>query len=104
MDIDFIIKIASFISALAIIFTSIKKIIDKTLSPLNEKIKELDISVCTNFLIDYLYDVETNKEKENFKTKRAYEVYDHYINDLKQNSYIKDKWEQVMEVKCEHRN
>ena len=31
------------------------------------------------------------------ETERAYEVFDHYTNDLKQNSYIHKRWKELME-------
>ena len=44
--------------------------------------------------IDVFYRWVDEVEKE-----RAYEIYDHYTNDLKQNSYIHKRWEELMEGK-----
>ncbi len=68
MDIlDLIIKISSLIVAVGVILTNINKIFN----PIYKKI------------------IECQKN-------RAYEIYDHYINDLKGNSFIKDKWERLI--------
>ena len=97
MNIDIIIKISSFISTLIIILTSINKIINYSLKPLNDKINKIDENQCRNYLVDFLSDIENGNKKSDCQINRAYEVYDHYINDLKENSYIKDKWNKVME-------
>ena len=34
--------------------------------------------------------------KDEVQWKFAHDVYDHYINELKENSYVKDKWERVI--------
>ena len=49
-----------------------------------------------NFLVNFLADVENGDEKDDVQTKRACEVYDHYVKDLHGNSYIHDKWTRVM--------
>ena len=97
MNIDIIIKISSFISTLIIILTSINKIINYSLKPLNDKINKIDENQCRNYLVDFLSDIENGNKKSDCQINRAYAVYDHYINDLKENSYIKDKWNKVME-------
>ena len=71
MDIiDLIIKISSLIIAVGVILTNINKIF----TPIYKKITEC-------------------------QKNRAYEMYDHYINDLNGNSFIKDKWERLMNNK-----
>lgn len=94
MDIiDLIIKISSLIVAVGIIVANINKIF----SPIYKKITELEKNQCKNFLVDFLARLENKEKITDSQINRAYEVYDHYINDLKGNSFIKDKWEKFMD-------
>lgn len=76
---------------------SLKKLIKNELEPISTQIKDLDVSQCKNFLVGFLADVEQGNELDKVELERAYEIYDHYINDLKQNSYIHNRWVQLME-------
>ena len=101
-------QISAFLSILAGIITSgsiiivfiqksLKKLIKNELEPISTQIKNLDVSQCKNFLVGFLADVEQGNELDKVELERAYEIYDHYINDLKQNSYIHNRWVQLME-------
>lgn len=90
--IDLIIKISSLIIAVGVILTNINKIFN----PIYKKITELEKNQCKNFLVDFLARVESNEKITECQKNRAYEIYDHYIKDLKGNSFIKDKWERLM--------
>ena len=48
------------------------------------------------FLVGFLCDVENGIEKDEVQWQLAHEIYDHYSNTLKENSYIHDKWERVV--------
>lgn len=88
--------IVTFISSIEFISKRLKKQVNKTLIPINNSIKELDISQCKNFLVNFLCNIELNKEIDEIQKQRAYEIYDHYTNDLNQNSYIHERWEELM--------
>lgn len=92
--------IAGIITSLGIIIVPIQKmlknIIRNEIEPINKSIKDLDVGQCKNFLVRFLADVEQGQELDQVEKERAYEVYDHYTNDLKQNSYIHKRWEQLM--------
>ena len=75
---------------------AMKKILNKQLSPLNDKIDKLDMNDCKNFLVRFLSDVERGQVMDEVEEKRAHDVYDHYRNDLNGNSYIEDKWNKLM--------
>ena len=49
--------------------------------------------------VDFNVQIENGKILDQVEIERAYEIYDHYTNDLKQNSYIHKRWEELMEVK-----
>lgn len=70
---------------------------NKILGPINMNIRQIDISQCKNFLVKFLGDIEKGLYIDEVQRQRAYEVYDHYINDLNQNSYIHIRWEKLME-------
>lgn len=88
--------LVEFGGSIATIVIVIKKVLDKQLKPITEKIDKLDKNQCRNYLVDFLADVEQGISKDETQIKRAYEVYDHYSKDLNGNSYIHDKWERLM--------
>lgn len=87
--------IVSFIGAITYLSNILKKQVDKTLKPIQDSIKELDVSQCKNFLVRFLADIEQGNEIDEVERERAYEIYDHYTNDLKQNSYIHKRWTEL---------
>lgn len=74
-----------------------KKQVDKTIEPINNSIRSLDIAQCKNFLVRFLADVEQGNALDEVEKERAYEMYDHYTKDLKQNSYLHRRWHELME-------
>lgn len=95
----FLTFLIAFLSSIEFLLSRLKKQINKILSPANENIKKLDIAQCKNFLVNFLNDIEFNEKIDEIKKQRAYEIYDHYTNDLKQNSYIHRRWEELMKGK-----
>ena len=93
----FLTFLVGFISALVYLSKILKKALEKALKPINEHMVSLDIGQCKNFLVRFLADVEKGKELDEVEVERAYEIYDHYTNDLKQNSYIHKRWKELME-------
>lgn len=87
--------IIEFVGIVGTILFGSKKIINKQLEPINKKIIKIDENQCKNFLVDFLADINNNIEKDDEQIKRAYEVYEHYTNELHKNSYIHDKWEKA---------
>ena len=99
--------ISGIITSIGIIMIPLKKFLIKTISeqiePIskevayaNQSIKELDIGQCKNFLVRFLADVEQGQQLDPVEKERAYEIYDRYTNDLKQNSYIHKRWNELM--------
>lgn len=91
--------IVGLIGSVKYLSTELKNQVNKTLEPINKSIKDLDVGQCKNFLVRFLADVENGKILDQVEIERAYEIYDHYTNDLKQNSYIHKRWEELMEIK-----
>ena len=105
--IDFTILIGSLIGAVSTIVFTVNKVIDKQfkircngmmceMQKIKEDIKTMDVGQCKNFLVRFLKDIEQGNEVDEVERERACEVYDHYTNDLEQNSYIHNKWEKLM--------
>ena len=97
---EMIIYLASVLVAVSTVSGFIMKWLGKRLKailePMQNQIHKMDVKECRRFLIDFLVDVERGIEKDEVQWKFAHDVYDHYTKDLKENSYVKDKWERVM--------
>lgn len=95
----FIIALAAFIGALTticnVIKNQIEKGLDKIQAPFYEKINKMDILQCRIFLINHLEEKLRNVEKSEYEEVLAHEIYEHYTNDLKSNSYVHDLWNKV---------
>ena len=60
------------------------------LDGMQSAIKKLDTQECKNFLVRYLADVERGDHIYESEQQRFWEEYDHYTDDLHENSYIKE--------------
>ena len=112
--ITIVLSISTVLNAVLVIMNFVQKakkpvdtVVDKkfkeALQPVNDKLgaierrtDKIDENQCRNFLVEFLADVESGVKKDEVQVKRAYEVYEHYTNDLHKNSYIHDKWEKLM--------
>lgn len=98
---NIILGIASLVTALGTIIkvlqATLKKWLDnninKQITSFDSQINAFDILFCKTYLINFLSDIENGIKKDEEQYKVAYEVFDHYTNDLKMNSYIHAKWE-----------
>lgn len=101
---DLVIYASTILASTVTITGFVVKWLDKRLKTMLEPIKiqihKMDVKECRRFLIDFLIDIENGDIKDQVQWKFAYDVYDHYSNELKENSYVKDKWERV--VNCEN--
>lgn len=98
--VNIVIGLGAFITALTGIITALKKVLKMWLdNNVNNKIDKLDILICKLHIIDFLSDIENGVQKDDEQIRLAHEMYDHYTNDLKQNSYVHDKWNKVMNNK-----
>ena len=106
--VSIVLGLGGFITALTAIITALKKVLkiwldknvnnkmEETNKNINNKIDTLDVLICKLHIIDFLSDIENGVQKDDEQIRLAYEMYDHYTNDLKQNSYVHAKWEKVM--------
>ena len=98
--VSIVLSLGAFVTALTGIITALKKVLKVWLdNNVNKKIDELDTLVCKIHIIDFLSDVENGVQKDDEQIRLAHEMYDHYTGDLKQNSYVHDKWNKVMNNK-----
>lgn len=73
----------------ALLKDQFKEVNDK-LDGMQSTIIKLDTQECKNFLVRYLADVERGDYIYESEQQRFWEEYDHYIDDLHENSYIKE--------------
>lgn len=109
--VSIVLSLGAFVTALTAIITALKKVlkvwldnnvnnkIETSNNNLKDKIDTLDVLICKLHIIDFLSDIENGVEKDDEQIRLAYEMYDHYTDDLKQNSYVHDKWNKVMNIK-----
>lgn len=76
---------------------SIQKFLEDQFDGVNNKLDELQSSITSldtqstkNFLVRYLADIEREDHIFDSERQRFWEEYDHYINDLGENSFIKE--------------
>lgn len=60
------------------------------LDAMQTSLTEVDTQNCKNFLVRFLADVERGAHVYDDEKRRFWEEYDHYIDDLHENSYIKE--------------
>lgn len=93
---DIVIYIASFLAAITTVVAMTRLLLSKMFASVEDRLRKMDVRECRKFLIDFLCDVEKGVEKDEVQWNFAHETYDHYLNDLKENSYVHDKWERVV--------
>lgn len=91
-----IITTASFIGAVGVICTALGVVVSWLLKPIRKDLRREDVRSCRMFLVGFLCDLENGIEKNEVEWQLAHEIYDHYTNELKENSYVHDKWERVV--------
>ena len=79
------------------------KLLDSKFQTTNSKIdnvakelRNLDVQTTRNFLVRYLADIERGQFIYDTEKEQFWKEYDHYIDDLKENSFIK-KWVERLE-------
>lgn len=68
--------------------------INQKLTELTEDTQQLRLSVCKNYIVRFLADIEQGQIVDEVEKQRFYENYDLYIS-LGGNSYLKDKVERM---------
>ena len=87
-----IILIGSLITAVGIIIGLFSTAMNFVLKPIKKDLRKNDVRQCRMFLVEFLCDIEKGIEKDEVQWKLAHEIFDHYEKDLKENSYVHDKW------------
>ena len=82
-----------------------KEGLEEGFKPINQKLTELDrstkdlrLSVCKNYIVRFLSDLEQGQPVDEVERQRFYENYDTYIS-LGGNSYLRDKVERMRQEK-----
>lgn len=74
------------------------KPIHQKLEELTEDTKQIRLSVCKNYIVRFLADVEQGQPVDEIERQRFYENYDLYV-ELGGNSYLQDKVERLRKEK-----
>lgn len=69
--------------------------LDTKLKPLNDKLDKVDKNATMNYLVRCFGDLDKGEKLEGVYRKRFIEQYQHYTDDLKGNSYIKEEYERL---------
>lgn len=67
----------------------------KELAEIRKDIRLLDKATCKNFLVRCLADFEKGNKMSDVEVERFWEQYHHYIDELKENTYIKEWTERL---------
>ena len=68
--------------------------IKEEIKGLHDRIDDVDMESCKNFLVRFLSDVEKDQPLDEVEKLRFHEQYAHYVN-MGGNSYIRDKVEKL---------
>lgn len=69
--------------------------LDKKLKPITEKLDKVDKNATMNYLVRCFGDLDKGEKLDGAYRKRFIEQYQHYTDDLKGNSYIKEEYERL---------
>jgi hypothetical protein len=75
--------------------TEVDKNTCKKIDDMSENIIEVDKNTCKNYLVSALSEIDQGHNMDDVESERFWEQYDHYTDDLKGNSYIHRKVEQL---------
>lgn len=91
-----IIFFGSVLGAFGVIIAAFTAAMNFLLKPIRNDLRKNDVRQCRIFLVEFLCDLEAGVEKDEVQWKLAHEIYDHYKEDLNENSYVHDKWERMI--------
>jgi len=72
--------------------------LEQKISEQDQKLNELDIDECKNYIILFISKVNNGERIEDIELQRFYSLYEHYL-DKGENSFIKTKVEELKEKK-----
>lgn len=92
---NFLVYAVGFGGVIFTVYQTIKKGLEKGLKPINDKIDRVDKNATMNYLIARMDEIDKGHKLEGVAKKRFVDVYEHYIKDLKGNTYIHDEYERL---------
>ena len=92
---DLILWLIGFGGATTTIITAVKKAIVKGFEPIEKKIEKVDKNATMNYIVARLDEIDKGDKLDGVAKKRFYEEYEHYVKDLKGNTYIHDEFERL---------
>lgn len=101
-----VLLLVAVISGLVALLKGLEYLLDKTrhaveklVKPLTDELHTLQKSVCTNYLVRFLSDIEHGEKLDDVEWQRFWDNYETYTK-LGGNSYIKDK---VAKLQSQHK-
>lgn len=82
------------IGSIEFLIIRLKKVFNKAIEPLNNRLNDIELSTDKNFLVRFLADIEQNNPIDDVEKERFYETYERYKK-LGGNSYISHKVEKL---------
>lgn len=86
--------LVAFLKAVSYLTDKFKKGMNTVLKPVTDELHSLRKSVCTNYIVRFLSDIEHGENLDDVEWQRFWENYETYI-ELGGNSYIRDKVEKL---------
>ena len=87
--------IGGFIGAVSVIVVAVKKAVSTGLKPIMDKIDKVDKNATMNYLVARMDEIDKGHKLEGVPRKRFMDEYQHYTEDLKGNTYIKEDYERL---------
>lgn len=95
----FLAFIVAIITSGEFIVSRMKKVFEKSIQPLNDKIDRVDKNATMNYLTRSIADIERGNQLEGAERMRFFEQYEHYTKDLNGNTYIHEEVERLKREK-----
>ena len=86
----FVVSLVALMKAVDYLIDKSRKAFTKVVEPITKDIHSLSKSVCSNYIVRFLADVEQGEELDEIEKKRFWENYEVY-KELGGNSYIQEK-------------
>ena len=92
---DVVLFITAFAGGTAVIIKALRTTIKNSFKPIEEKVDKVDKNATMNYLVRCMEDLEEGKKMESIMRKRFIDQYEHYVKDLKGNTYIVEEYDRL---------
>lgn len=92
---DIVLWLTAFGGGITILVKTVKNTISKAFKPIEDKIDKVDKNSTMNYLVRCMDDIDKGQKVDGVVRKRFIDQYEHYIHDLKGNSYVVEEYERL---------